>query len=91
LWEGSQEFELGAAIGDNYLKDATNNNAVFEITRNLMISYAENPQYGNIKNDITIWGETSATKSPIRYRVLIGKLPAAVADEEGNFESYKLK
>ena len=80
LREGSQENELGAAINDAYFQDSYLTKSVFTIGKEFMISYADTPQYANIKNDITVWGETS-NKNKIRYRLLIGEKPKANANE----------
>lgn len=80
LREGSQENELGAAINDAYFQDSYLTKSVFTIGKEFMISYADTPQYANIKNDITIWGETS-NKNKIRYRLLIGEKPKASSNE----------
>ena len=44
----------------------------------LIISYSNNPNYDNIKNDFIVWGErktADGTKYPIRYHVAIDEKP----------------
>lgn len=44
----------------------------FTNKKNIIISYSNNPQYNNIKNDYIIWGKrkiSSGAEMPIRYRL----------------------
>ena len=44
----------------------------------LIISYSNNPQYNNIKNDYIIWGKrksSSGTELPIRYHICFDSVP----------------
>ena len=41
----------------------------------LINSYANNPQYGNIKNDFVVWGKSSKNDLPIRYHLAIDTKP----------------
>ena len=44
----------------------------------LVISYSNNPQYNNIKNDYIIWGKrksSSGTELPIRYHICFDSVP----------------
>ena len=44
----------------------------------LITSYANNPQYGMIKNDYVVWGSrelSSGEKLPIRYHLAIDSKP----------------
>jgi hypothetical protein len=53
--------------------------SVYDFTNSdLVISYSNNPDYGNIKNDFLVWGirkTISGQELPIRYHLAIDKKP----------------
>lgn len=64
-------------FGDNIdviLPNDINRENIYDFTdaKNLVISYSNNPQYNNIKNDFIIWGKrktSSGAEVPIRYHL----------------------
>ena len=74
--QGSSETNLTKAIGESYL---VNNQApvVYSFTSdNMVVSYNNDPQYKNVKNDFVIWGERADTKTPLRYHLIIDSIPS---------------
>ena len=107
LNEGSAIDDLTKAINEKYFITTNKGRAVYNFKdANLISSYGNNPQYGQIKNDFSIYGEYPDTKLKIRYHLLLQKLPTLEemrywslkygADELGNTtvieaKSYNLK
>lgn len=64
---------------DAYLMDTSKGTTVFDFQDSNMIkSYSNTPQYGNIKNDFIVWGiRTTLDKKqwPIRYHLAIDRKP----------------
>lgn len=64
---------------DNYLINQSSGKSVYTFEDAELISTFQNaPQYGAIKNDITIWGKrttASGAEVPIRYHLAIDKKP----------------
>ena len=71
--------ELQNMQSDDYIVDMSKGKAVYNFEDGVLItSYANNPQYGMIKNDFVVWGSrelSSGEKMPIRYHLAIDKKP----------------
>ena len=74
--QGSNEDGLSAAVSDSYIV-ALDGEPVYTFDENVdfVISYANNPQYSAIKNDITLWGQKDGGKTGLRYRLVIDNKP----------------
>ena len=63
----------------SYIVDMGKGKSVYDFTNSdLVISYSNNPDYGNIKNDFLVWGirkTISGQELPIRYHLAIDKKP----------------
>lgn len=72
-------IELQNMQSDDYIVDMSKGKAVYSFEDGVLISsYANNPQYGMIKNDFVVWGSresASGEKMPIRYHLAIDKKP----------------
>ena len=58
----------------------------------LVISYSNNPQYNNIKNDYIIWGKrksSSGTELPIRYHICFDSVPVYSETIDTTVSYYK--
>lgn len=87
LNEGSAIDDLTKAINEKYFITTNKGRAVYNFKdANLISSYSNNPQYGQIKNDFSIYGEHPDTKLKIRYHLLLQKLPTL---EEMRYWSLK--
>ena len=87
LNEGSVIDDLTKAINKKYFITTNKGRAVYNFKdANLISSYSNNPQYGQIKNDFSIYGEHPDTKLKIRYHLLLQKLPTL---EEMRYWSLK--
>ena len=67
---------------ENYLIDKSNGNALYNFENSpIIISYNNNPQYSNIKNDFIIWGTRTVGEGsnkqtyPIKYHLAIDDKP----------------
>ena len=71
--------ELQNMKNDDYIVDMSRGKAVYNFEDGVLISsYANNPQYGMIKNDFVVWGSremASGEKMPIRYHLAIDNKP----------------
>ena len=71
--------ELQNMQSDDYIVDMSRGKAVYNFEDGVLItSYANNPQYGMIKNDYVVWGSrelSSGEKLPIRYHLAIDSKP----------------
>lgn len=71
--------ELENMQSDDYIVDMSRGKAVYNFEDGVTISsYANNPQYGMIKNDFVVWGSrelASGEKTPIRYHLAIDSKP----------------
>ena len=71
--------ELQNMKNDDYIVDMSRGKAVYNFEDGVLISsYANNPQYGMIKNDFVVWGSremASGEKMPIRYHLAIDSKP----------------
>ena len=63
----------------SYIVDAGKGKSIYDFTNSdMIISYSNSPDYGNIKNDFLVWGirKTAAgMELPIRYHLAIDKKP----------------
>lgn len=75
ILQGSFEINIGEAIEDSYLAVNTGTIVYSFDTDDLIVSYTNNPQYRNVKNDFTVWGEKADTNTAIRYRLIVDKIP----------------
>lgn len=84
-------------FGDNIdviLPNDINKENIYDFTdaKNLVISYSNNPQYNNIKNDFIIWGKrktSSGAEVPIRYHLAFDE-PIEYNDQiDTSVEYYK--
>lgn len=73
LNQGSEEINLEKAIADKYLMMPSAEGSVYDFTDSPIITnYQSNPQWLNLKNDITVWGQRG-DKTPIWYHLIINK------------------
>lgn len=68
---GSDEINMTSAIAEKYLFQSKERHYNFEGSP-LITSYQNNPQWLNLKNDITVWGQ-KGDATPIWYHLIIGK------------------
>ena len=73
-------FKINQLQKNNYLVDYTHGKSVYSFNDgHLILSYTNNPQYQQIKNDFIIWGiredKVTSLKIPIRYHLVIDKKP----------------
>lgn len=85
----------------SYIVDMGKGKSVYDFTNSdLVISYSNNPDYGNIKNDFLVWGirkSITGQELPIRYHLAIDKKPALqthnvelyIDEEDGNLKARK--
>ena len=85
----------------SYIVDMGKGKSVYDFTNSdLVISYSNNPDYGNIKNDFLVWGirkTISGQELPIRYHLAIDKKPELqthdvrlyIDPEDGNLKAAK--
>ena len=75
---GSTIDDLTQAIAEKYFinVDTSAGRSVYRFNdATLISSYANNPQYNQIKNDYSVWGKTSQTEQDIWYHLLIAEAP----------------
>lgn len=70
---------LNKLNNEDYLINLSSGKSVYTFDKsNLVTSYINTPQYGNIKNDFIVWGKrktASGNKFPIRYHLAIDEKP----------------
>ena len=74
LNQGSPEEDLLTAIDDKYILSVNSDQdkTVYDFTDGkYIISYANNPNYTKVKNDITVWVTGNEDKLPRRYHLII--------------------
>lgn len=73
LNDGSSEIDIESAIAEKYLLQPSATKAHYDFSNSpLITSYQSNPQWLNLKNDITVWGQRG-DKTPLWYHLIIGK------------------
>lgn len=73
LNDGSSEIDIESAIAEKYLLQPSVTKAHYDFSDSpLITSYQSNPQWLNLKNDITVWGQRG-DKTPLWYHLIIGK------------------
>lgn len=60
----------------------------FKNNKNLISSYTNNPNYGNIKNDFVVWGKSAEDELSIRYHLAIDDKPVLPDDETIDWREY---
>ena len=60
----------------------------FAENRKLISSFANNPNYGNIKNDFVVWGQSGTNGLPIRYHLAIDDKPALAENEPLDWREF---
>ena len=73
-------FKINQIQKENYLVDYVNGKSVYSFDDgHLILSYNNNPQYQQIKNDFLVWGirqdQATGLNLPIRYHLAIDKKP----------------
>ena len=72
-------FKINEIKADNYLVDYSNGKSVYVFDdAEMIISYANNPQYQQIKNDFIVWGQrktSEGVEKPIRYHLAMDNKP----------------
>lgn len=85
LNEGFAYENLAEAINEQYFINTSGGKSVFEFTDgSLVTSYSNAPQYGQIKNDFTVWGK-SPTSADIRYHLVLDYKP-----DKMNYYTYSI-
>lgn len=76
LNEGSSKNWLTEAINDAYFTNTDQSKSVYNfIDGKLNTAFQNTPQYAQVKNDFTVWGELPDSKIGIRYHVAIDTPP----------------
>ena len=74
-----QTIEIDKIKNSDYLLDMSKGKIAYDFTdKNITISYANSPQYNNIKNDFVVWGIRETAEGlnlPIRYHMAIDTKP----------------
>lgn len=75
--QGTTANGLADAVSEKYLEAFDPSLIVYTFDENtdFVISYSNNPQYSQVKNDITLWGERGDGKQPLRYRLVVDHKP----------------
>lgn len=73
------ELTIQNLNNSDYLIDIANGKAAYDLTDNtIILSYSNNPDYNNIKNDYLVWGirqNADGLSFPIRYHLAIDRKP----------------
>ena len=76
LNEGSEQDLLLDAINDKYFVGTNKTKSVYQFDNStIVVGYQNTPQYTQIKNDFTVWGQLPESKIGIRYHVAIDSPP----------------
>lgn len=94
LNEGTAADDLVTAINEKYFINTSGGRSIFEfVDGSLVTSYSNAPQYGQIKNDFTVWGKNQSS-SDIRYHLILDYKPDklnyytyTVVDNDGVYEA----
>lgn len=74
--EGSSLSDLSEAINEKYFINTYRNMSAYSFLNSKIISaYSHKPQFTQIKNDYTIWGQLPESKTDIRYHLIIASVP----------------
>ena len=85
LNEGSDIDNLTDAIAEKYFINVDSSKAIYSFNDAALItSYSNNPQYGQIKNDYSVWGERKIAGGipvPLQYHLTLQEAPQDYEDQ----------